>query len=164
MKEFPLAYSMHPSPHFEERPAGAVIDAVVIHATTINTLEETIAYFLDPSAEVSTHYVVDRDGTVVQLVPVEKRAWHAGQSMLNGVARVNDFSVGIELVNMNDGEEFPEAQYQATAGIIRLLRSRYQIPDERIVSHAAVAIPPGRKSDPKGFDFQKLKAMLPYVP
>jgi N-acetylmuramoyl-L-alanine amidase len=145
--------------NFEDRPQGAIVDAVVIHATAIDSLEESVSYFLKPTTEVSAHFVVDRDGTVVQLVPVEKRAWHAGTSILGGVERVNDFSVGIEMVNMNDGEEFPEVQYEAVAGIIRFLRSRYQIPDARIVSHAEVATPSGRKTDPMGFDLVKLREM-----
>jgi N-acetylmuramoyl-L-alanine amidase len=155
----PLAYPFLASPHFEERPPGVTIDAVIVHATTISSLEESVSYFLEPTTEVSAHFVVDRDGAVVQLVPIEKRAWHAGKSILNGRERVNDFSVGIEMVNMNNGEEFPEVQYEAVAGIIRLLRSRYQIPDERIVSHAEVATPPGRKTDPRGFDLVKLREM-----
>jgi N-acetylmuramoyl-L-alanine amidase len=157
---FPLAYPFLASPHFDERPQGITINAVIVHATTIDSLQESVSYFLEPSTEVSTHFVVGRDGTVVQIVPVEKRAWHAGLSILNGVEHVNDFSVGIEMVNLNDGvEAYPEVQYEAVAGIIRLLRSRYQIPDERILSHAEVATPPGRKSDPIGFNLNALRAM-----
>jgi len=156
----PLAYPFSASPHFDERPPGTRIDAVVLHATTFCSLEESVAFFLAPTAKVSTHFVVGRDGTVVQMVPVEKRAWHAGLSRLWGVEHVNDFRVGIELVNRNDGvEEYPDVQVQAAAGIVRLLRFGYSIPDDRIVSHAEVAIPPGRKTDPIGFDISRFRLM-----
>jgi N-acetylmuramoyl-L-alanine amidase len=156
----PLAYPFLASPHFDERPPGATIDTVVVHATAIDSLEESVSYFMAPTTVVSAHFVVGRDGAVVQLVPVEKRAWHAGQSKLNGAEHVNDFSVGIELVNMNDGVDgYPEVQYHAAAGIIRLLRSRYTIADDKILSHAEVATPPGRKTDPRGFDLSALRAI-----
>ncbi len=156
----PLAYPFTASSHFDDRPPGMTVDTVVLHATTFGSMEESVAFFLAPTTEVSTHFVVGRDGAVVQLVPVEKRAWHAGKSRLQGVEHVNDFSVGIELVNRNDGvEPYPEVQVQAAAGIVRLLRSRYAIPDDRIVSHAEVATPPGRKTDPIGLDLSRFRRM-----
>jgi N-acetyl-anhydromuramyl-L-alanine amidase AmpD len=105
--------------------------------------------------------VVDRDGTVVQMVPLTERAWHAGVSSFDGVDGVNDYSIGIEMTNMNDGKDpYPEAQYKAVAEIIRRCRQHYDIPNNRIVSHAEVALPPGRKTDPKGFKFKKLLKLL----
>ncbi len=88
-------------------------------------------------------------------------AWHAGVSELDGRTGVNDFSVGIELVNLNDGKDpYPEAQYEAVKRILLDLRTRWEVPDERVVSHAAIARPVGRKSDPVGFDFEKLLKMV----
>jgi N-acetylmuramoyl-L-alanine amidase/AmpD protein len=116
--------------------------------------------FLDPAKKVSAHFVVGKDGRVVQMVPIEKRAWHAGTSVLDGVSRVNDYSIGIEMVNLNDGRDpYPQPQMDAVAGLIRFIRARYPIPDERIVSHAQIALPAGRKSDPAGFDFAKIRAL-----
>lgn len=156
----PLPYAFVPSPNFDDRSPGAKIDCLVIHATVEPTTEGTMQIFLTPSRKVSAHFVVGRDGRVVQMVPVEKRAWHAGLSVLEGFRGVNDFSVGIEMVNLNDGKEpYPVEQMEAVAGIIRLLRSRYDIPDNRIVSHAQIALPAGRKNDPVGFDFDKIKQM-----
>jgi N-acetylmuramoyl-L-alanine amidase/AmpD protein len=157
----PLAYAYIPSPNCDDRPPDAPpISSVVLHATVEPTTEGTIHIFLDPARKVSAHFVVGRDGRIVQMVPVEKRAWHAGVSVLDGVPGVNDYSVGIELVNRNDGKDpYPEAQLQAVAGILRLLRSRYSIPDARIVSHAQIALPPGRKSDPLGLDLDKVRAL-----
>jgi N-acetyl-anhydromuramyl-L-alanine amidase AmpD len=94
------------------------------------------------------------------MVRVERRAWHAGLSELDGASHVNDFSVGVEMVNLNDGHDpYPEAQVEAVASILRFLRSRYSIPDSRVVTHAAIALPTGRKSDPVGFDIGKLLAL-----
>ncbi|MDE2126607.1 MAG: N-acetylmuramoyl-L-alanine amidase [Armatimonadetes bacterium] len=162
MSKAPIAlpYIYIPSPNYDNRPANTVINCVVLHATVLTSLNETVAAFEDPDRKVSAHFVVDKDGTVVQMVPVERRAWHAGVSVLDGVPRVNDYSVGIEMVNRNDGKDpYPPAQVAAVAGIIRLLRSRYTIPDSRIVSHAAIALPPGRKTDPAGFDFAAVLAL-----
>jgi N-acetylmuramoyl-L-alanine amidase/AmpD protein len=81
--------------------------------------------------------------------------------VLEGQESVNRFSVGIEIVNRNDGiDPFTDAQYEAVAAIIKHLRESYTIPDARIVSHEAIALPPGRKSDPVGFDFPRLFKLL----
>lgn len=149
------------SPNWGVRSLGDKIDTLVVHSTVINTLEGTErAFFDDKERRVSAHYVVDRDGTTVQMVDERRTAWHAGVSELDGRTGVNDFSVGIELVNLNDGQDpYPEAQYQAVARILKDLRTRWDIPDEHVVSHAAIARPVGRKSDPVGFDFEKLKRL-----
>lgn len=156
----PLAYPYVSSPNQDGRPSDASIDCVVLHATVLPTVEATVDTFLNPQKRVSAHFIVGKEGRVVQMVRVERRAWHAGTSTLEGAPHVNDCSVGIEMVNLNDGHDpYPEAQIEAVAGILRFLRSRYAIPDARVVSHAAIALPPGRKSDPAGFDFAKLLAL-----
>lgn len=151
-----------PSPNWDVRTTKGIVDTVVVHATVINTMEGTQRAFLDDKVRrVSAHYVVDRDGTIVQMVDERVAAWHAGVSELEGRTGVNDFSIGVELINLNDGEDpYPDAQYQALARIIRDARSRFSIPNERIVSHAQIARPLGRKSDPLGFDFGKLLGLL----
>lgn len=156
----PLAYHFIASPNQDDRPSGATVSCVVLHSTVVPTTEDTVKIFLDPKREVSAHFVVGKDGQVIQMVSVEQRAWHAGESVLEGKPRVNEFSVGIEMVNLNDGHDpYTDAQIHAVAGIIRFLRSRYDIPDARIVSHEQIALPQGRKSDPVGFDFQRLYAL-----
>lgn len=145
------------SPNRGFRPQGIRITALVVHATVTPTLPLTTWWFRLPRSRVSAHYVVDRDGTVVQMAEDWARAWHAGVSELEGQEGVNDFSVGIELVNLNDGRDpFTDAQYEAAAAILRHLRQEHAIPDSRVVSHAHVARPAGRKSDPVGFDFARL--------
>ena len=161
----PLAYEFIPSPNFGERPASAVINTIVLHATVEPTTEGTIGIFLNRARQVSAHFVVGRDGRVVQMVPLEKRAWHAGVSTWDGMKDINNVSVGIEMVNLNDGKDpYPDAQYQAVAGIIRFVRSRYAVPDNHIVSHEQIAIPQGRKNDPLGFDFDRIKALARVSP
>ena len=156
----PLPYAYQISPNIDDRPIGTKVDCIVLHATVEPTLEGTRKIFLDNLRKVSAHFVVGREGEVLQMVPVEKRAWHAGKSVLMGKEHVNDFSVGVEIVNLNDGKQpFTDSQYQSVAGIVRLVRSKFPVPDERIVSHAQIALPQGRKSDPLGLDFERVKAL-----
>lgn len=156
----PLAYEFVPSPNFDDRPINTTVSCLVLHSTVEPTTEGTIGIFLDPARKVSAHFVVGKDGRVVQMVPIEKRAWHAGASVLEGVPKVNDYSVGIEMVNLNDGKDpYTEPQILAVAGILRFLRSHHDIPDGRVVSHAQIALPPGRKSDPVKFDFDRVRLL-----
>jgi len=128
-----------------------VVDTVVIHSTVVPTLEQTVAAFYRPSSEVSSHFVIGKDGSIVMCVSTFKRAWHAGVSEdIHGRENVNDFSIGIELVNLNDGKDpYPPRQIQALRYVILMLERRF--PLKYLVSHAFIARPPGRKSDPAGF-------------
>ena len=156
-----VLYAYRHSPNYDLRPQGSHINCVVLHASTQRTLDATIRAFQYPKSLVSAHFVLGKDGRVFQVVPLERRAWHAGISQLDGETEVNDFSVGIELVNLNDGiDPYLDLQYEAVARLIFQLRQRYQIPDDRIVSHRQIALPPGRKSDPIGFDFERLHMRL----
>jgi len=149
-----------PSPNFDERPSGIRIDTVVLHATVLNSLAEVNGHFADPASKLSAHYTIDRDGTTVSHVSPDQRAWHAGQSkLMDGRTRVNDFSIGIELVNLNDGiDPYPEPQIHALRDLLRSLIARYPI--QYIVTHAEIADPPGRKSDPAGFDLDLVSDLL----
>ncbi len=150
------------SPNWSMRPAHETIDTIVVHATVINTMEGTIRAFMDDKVrKVSAHYCIDRDGSIIQMVDENLIAHHAGVSELQGKPSVNGFSIGFELINKNDGTDpYPDAQYQALAKVIRDIRTRWNVPDSRIVSHEHIARPIGRKSDPKGFDFSKLLKLL----
>lgn len=151
----------HPSPNCDERPEGTVIDTVVVHATVLNTLEEVIAHFSSTATAVSAHYTIDRDGAIAAHVPEARRAWHAGQSrMKDGRERVNDFSIGIELVNLNDGADpFPPRQLSVLRDLLQAIIARHPI--EHIVPHYECAWPPGRKSDPNGFAETWIAGLLP---
>ena len=149
------------SPNVDDRPYGTTIDCVVLHSTAEPTLRSTIETFQDAQSQVSAHFVVGKDGTTVLMVPLERRAWHAGVSALDDRPNVNDYSVGIEMVNLNDGvDPYTNAQYLAVAQIIRRLRTVCDIPDNHIVAHAQIALPPGRKTDPKNFDWHRLRRLL----
>jgi N-acetylmuramoyl-L-alanine amidase len=152
--------ALHPSPNCDTRPDGVAIDTIVLHATVLNTLEEVIEKFADPHSRVSAHYTIDRDGTLACHVPERLRAWHAGQSkMKDGREGVNDFSIGIELVNLNDGEDpFPQDQIQALRRLLTAIIARHPI--RHIVTHFECADPPGRKSDPAGFQESWIDGLL----
>jgi N-acetyl-anhydromuramyl-L-alanine amidase AmpD len=151
----------HPSPNFNSRPQGTQADTVVVHATVFNSLDEVIRHFANPQTQVSAHYTIDRDGTVVSHVPEDQRAWHAGESrMKDGRVNVNDFSIGIELVNLNDGNDpFPALQLAALRELVKEIIARHPI--HHIVPHYEVAVPPGRKSDPAGFDESWFRGLFP---
>lgn len=144
------------SPNCNSRK-GADITAIVLHHTASAGDARAIArYFQNPQAQVSSHYVVDRDGTVIRCVPDDKRAWHAGPSHFAGEDNVNDFSIGIEICNRGDGlEPYPPEQVAAVTRLVAHLADRYRIPLGRITRHRDVAIPAGTKIDPSdNFDFE----------
>ncbi|MCL4799553.1 MAG: 1,6-anhydro-N-acetylmuramyl-L-alanine amidase AmpD [Burkholderiales bacterium] len=161
------------SPNFDRRPDGAEVSLLVVHGISLppgsfggDAVLALFANRLDPAAHpyyarlaglrVSAHFLIRRDGELVQFVACARRAWHAGQSTWRGVARCNDFSIGVELEGTDDSAYMP-AQYARLAALVRALRQRYPIRD--IAGHADVA--PGRKTDPgSAFDWSALEALL----
>ena len=152
-----------PSKNYGERPKGTdgTIDCIVLHYTATDTIDETLKILTDPNREVSSHYVIDEDGTIYRLVDDDKRAWHAGESSLNGRKNVNNYSIGIELQNKGYYNEkwtpFDERQINALIKLLDVLKKKYNIPLNRIVGHEDVALPLGRKIDPrKAFPWEKI--------
>ena len=161
------------SPNCDERPAGCAIGLLVIHYISLPPGEfgggDILEFFtnrLDPAAhpfyvaiaglKVSAHFLVRRDGGLIQFVPCAKRAWHAGESSWKGRGRCNDYSIGVEVEGSGE-VPFTGAQYRRLAELTRALTARYPIAD--IVGHSDVA--PGRKSDPGPcFDWTRYRAML----
>ena len=159
------------SPHCDERPAEARVELIVIHNISLppgefggRYIDDLFLGRLDPAAHpyfaqiaglrVSAHFLIRRDGEVVQFVPTDKRAWHAGASAWCGRERCNDFSIGIELEGADD-VPFAEPQYEALARLIRDLEARHG-PLEK-VGHSDIA--PGRKTDPgPWFDWARIRA------
>ena len=142
-----MSFIQAPSPNFDARTAPP--DMIVLHYTGMPTGESALAKMCDPEAKVSAHYMVEEDGRIFSLVPEERRAWHAGKSFWKGETNINAVSVGIEIVNPGHEfgyREFPDAQIEALADLIADVRSRWQIPDARILGHSDVA--PDRKEDP----------------
>lgn len=150
------------SPNFDERPAGGPIDILILHYTGMRTAKEAVDRLrdLDPPTgkRVSSHYVVDEDGSVLALVPEEKRAWHAGISHWRGTAELNGRSIGIEIVN--PGHEFgyrpfPALQMAAVCDLCLEILARHPIPARNVIGHSDVA--PDRKEDPgELFEWQAL--------
>lgn len=137
------------SPNHDARPADAAVDTLVLHYTGMRDSESAVARLVDPAAKVSAHYFVDEDGEVLQLVPEERRAWHAGVSSWQGRTDINGCSIGIELAN--PGHEFgyrafPERQMKAFFQLATAVLARHPIPRERVLGHSDVA--PSRRRDP----------------
>ena len=164
------------STNFGPRPEGMAIDLALIHSISLppgeyggDAIERLFTNRLDWDAhayfqqirglEVSAHFLVRRDGELVQFVSCDARAWHAGASVWHGRSECNDFSIGIELEGL-EGERFDASQYVALAALIDALKARYPI--AAVVGHEHVA--PGRKNDPgPGFDWVRLRSMVTLV-
>lgn len=146
------------SPNWNERPPDSEINLVVLHYTGMQTADDALRRLCDPDAEVSAHYMIGEDGGVVQMVPEEKRAWHAGVSHWRGQDNINHISIGIELVNPGHEfgyKSFPDAQIDSLLELLGGIRSRWEIPMENYVGHSDIA--PDRKSDPgELFPWQQL--------
>ena len=137
------------SPNMNDRPDGVEIDTVVLHYTGMKTVDEALVRLCDPESQVSAHYLIQESGEIIPLVPEEKRAWHAGESAWRGRQNVNDFSIGIELVN--PGHEygyrpFSEAQMDSLIRLLEELFYRHPIEVRNVVGHSDIA--PMRKEDP----------------
>ena len=162
------------SPNCDERPPGEIIQLAVIHAISLppgefggDAIELLFTNRLNPAdhpyyaaihgQRVSAHFLIRRNGALIQFVPCRKRAWHAGLSNWNGRDRCNDFSVGIELEGC-DELPFEDAQYRILEHVLRVLKRSY--PLSAVVGHAEIA--PGRKTDPGlHFDWRRIAASLP---
>lgn len=160
-------YHWRASPNFDARPSAEEnsspptnVDTIVLHATELPLYEMVEAVFMSLEYKVSSHYTIDRDGTIYCHVDEFKRAWHAGASLMpDGRVRINDFSIGIELVNLNDGKDpYPKAQLESLKALISDIRTRHTI--HYIVSHAEIATPAGRKSDPRNFPWHEIGGQM----
>jgi N-acetylmuramoyl-L-alanine amidase len=135
------------SPNQDDRPCP--VDMLILHYTGMQSAQAAIDRLRDPEARVSSHYVVDEDGTVYRLVLEARRAYHAGISYWRGRQALNDCSIGIEIVN--PGHEwgyraFPAVQMEAVRDLCSAILARHAIPARNIVGHSDVA--PDRKQDP----------------
>ncbi len=160
------------SSNADERPAGAVVELLVIHNISLPPGEfggpgiiDLFTNRLDSSAHpyyrqlsgvrVSAHFLIRRDGALIQFVSCDRRAWHAGESSWNGRPRCNDFSIGIELEG-TDERPFEDGQYRRLAALTHALELRY--PLTACVGHCDIA--PARKTDPgPSFDWGRYRAL-----
>ncbi len=152
-----------PSPNFNARPIAGDISLLVIHNISLppdrfgrSWIEDLFLNRLNHAAhpyfetlrglEVSAHFLLRRDGRLLQFVSLNERAWHAGQSQFEGRTNCNDFSIGIELEG-SDTRPFTRRQYHQLVTLTLLLQQAFpQLTTERIVGHSDIA--PGRKTDP----------------
>jgi AmpD protein len=165
-----------PSPNCNERPDPADISLLVIHNISLPPGEYSTGrvqqffcnelgcdahpYFDEiRGLEVSSHLLIERDGSCTQFVSFNERAWHAGVSEFCGRDNCNDYSIGIELEGC-DTEAYTDAQYQSLAAVTgELMRTYPLITRDRITGHSDIA--PGRKSDPgPAFDWDRYGALL----
>jgi N-acetylmuramoyl-L-alanine amidase len=144
----------HPSPNFGERRGRGRVELVVLHYTAMATCAEALARLCDPLAEVSAHYLIAADGTVLSLVDETARAWHAGAGEWRGLDDVNSRSIGIELANTGR-EPFAEAQMAALERLLAGILARHGLPPDAVIAHSDMA--PDRKGDPgQRFDWRRL--------
>ncbi len=165
-----------PSPNHDTRPGGSRVEVLVVHAISLPPgqfggpgVEQLFCNRLNPqehpfyreieNLKVSAHLLIRRNGEVLQFVPFQFRAWHAGESYCEGRTRVNDFSIGIELEG-TEIEPFEEIQYSRLADVTQAIMSVYpDITPQRIYGHSDIA--PGRKQDPgAGFDWDRYLELL----
>jgi AmpD protein len=165
-----------PSPNQDERPEGCTVDLLVIHNISLPPGEFGGAWIddfflnrLEPSAHpyfeqisdlrVSSHLLIRRDGELIQYVPLDRRAWHAGASLFQDRERCNDFSIGIELEG-TDETPFTDDQYRTLSRVTRRIMHIYPgITKERITGHSDIAR--GRKTDPgAAFDWDRFRSLL----
>ncbi|MEO7497863.1 MAG: 1,6-anhydro-N-acetylmuramyl-L-alanine amidase AmpD [Massilia sp.] len=161
------------SPNFDARPPGAAVELLVVHNISLpmgrfggphiaDLFTNRVDFHADPSfadlrgLRVSAHFLVRRDGRVLQFISCEARAWHAGVSRFAGRDQCNDFSVGIEMEG-SDHVAFTDPQYRSLAALTLALRTRYGV--ATVAGHEHIA--PGRKTDPGPyFDWDKYRDTL----
>jgi AmpD protein len=165
-----------PSPNCDERPQGVAPDLIVVHGISLPPgefggpwIDQLFTNALPPDGHpyfaevaglrVSSHLLIRRCGEVVQYVPFQRRAWHAGVSSWAGRERCNDYSIGIELEGA-DHSPYESTQYAMLARVIAVLcRSYPQLTPDRVVGHSDIA--PGRKTDPGlAFDWPRLRSLV----
>jgi len=164
------------SPNCDLRPDSTVINLLVIHCISLppdkfdgtwvdafftNTLDPAIHPYFDEikDLQVSAHLLIRRTGEIVQYVPFDKKAWHAGKSSFEGIDNCNDYSIGIELEG-SENLPYEEIQYKILTDVTQKLLIDYPtLSPGRIVGHSDIA--PGRKKDPgPHFDWNKYRSLL----
>ena len=172
-----------PSPNHDQRPEGCSVDVVVLHSISLppgkyhspaNMAEHPVARFfrneLEPQEHpfyeqiagvtVSAHFFISRDGSLVQFVPIDARAWHAGESYCLQSTGVNNNSIGIELEGFDEVDDgYTVAQYKALFSLLTALKAAKPAIKGNVFAHSDIA--PGRKTDPgPAFDWSQITPLL----
>ena len=119
------------SPNFNKRKSD--VSAIIIYCTNTNRISSIISWFQKKISRASSHFIIGRDGRIVKMVDVDKKAWHAGESYFRGKNNVNKFSVAIHLVGTQISG-FTDRQYQACSYVCSLVLEDYDIELNDIVS------------------------------
>lgn len=136
--------------HYDNRKPNYVI----IHHTSQNSTAQTVRTFQLAHTKVSSHYVIGRDGQVIQMLNDYDRGWHAGKGKWGSITDMNSVSLGIELDN-NGKEPFADAQINSLLVLLDTLKTKYLIPQLNFIGHADIA--PTRKDDPNvNFPWKRL--------
>jgi len=138
-----------PSPSFNERADGRAAHILVMHYTDLPDGKTSVDWMRDPEKKVSSHYMVDTDGTIYRLVDESKRAWHAGVSYWQGETDLNSVSIGIEVQNTGHSlgyVPFPDRQIDALRALAADIIRRNGILPRHVLAHSDIA--PLRKIDP----------------
>ncbi len=172
-----------PSPNFDERPSGSVIECVILHSISLPpgeyhctndfaqhpvaqlfrnelVIAEHPFYAVLEGVEVSAHFFITRSAQLIQFVPISQRAWHAGASYGLQSIGLNSHSVGIELEGFDEGlDGFTPAQYAQLRELLKALQVAAPAIKSNIFAHSDIA--PGRKNDPGPlFDWQQISTAL----
>jgi len=147
------------SPNFTPKNPGREITCVIIHATATENKESPLDWLCNKYSKVSAHYLIDKQGMVYNLVDEQNLAWHAGNLVCKGEAHITKCSMGIELVNENDGHhEYPRPQLEVCADLVADICKEHKINANNVIGHADIA--PGCKTDPDGFPWIIFRGML----
>ncbi len=124
------------------------VSFIIFHYTETKDLEEAVKLLTDKKRKVSSHYVIDYDGSIYNLVDIEKRAWHAGESCWKNLTDINSRSIGIEIVNPGEKKKvkYKIKQIDSVIKLTKLLKKKFKISNSRILGHSDIA--PFRKVDP----------------
>lgn len=147
---------------YGDRPEGAAsIKGILLHHTGSANEQGDYSWLSQYHANpVSIHKLLQRDGTAIQIVKNEKRAYHAGRSNWPLLGDCGDTMIGYEICNRGDGEAFSASQYEMVARMVAYDTARYHIPSYNVTMHRLVALPYGRKNDPLGFDLARMWARV----
>lgn len=144
-----LPHRIQLSPNYGPRREGAKINLVILHYTGMSDARKACDWLCNEESQVSSHYLINEAGDIVQMVDEANRAWHAGVSSWQNDEDVNSASIGIEIQNIGHSQgypDFPKVQMEAVASLCEDLVKRYRIKPRNILAHSDVA--PGRKIDP----------------
>lgn len=168
----PTIDEYRPAPDRQHKPRKESIHAVIIHnvviksGTILASFDDVMNFFMTTESYLSAHYFVDKE-KVIQMVLPDRVAYHAGKSILNGRDRVNEFSVGIELMHYDGQSDFTDFQYKWVAEMTAYLMRKHDFDFSNVAKHKDIrgsyrflaekfdANIPNKKFDPNGFDWNR---------